>query len=302
MIVSVVKTLIFDNFRFELRPHPHNRDEIILKLYRGAKPAHAERQTLKLLRFLADQHPDEELTTNQICEALWGNDLDPGGALQKQISMLRGVLGDRIKPYRIIATLPEHAGYKFIAEVRAEGDLGRIDGFQKWSNARFFDLISKVTRNEDDTEDLRLLTTAFLSIQDMRFEDLLQNKVRVRIVMVNPENWPLMTARNALRTDDISPEEAQRLGRQQIATLTRMKAKYSAGALDWRLSDAMPCALIAHTRDWALFGIFPAQGSYLTGPMIDVEGGTELWRTLYEDWKLRWDNPAKPAIARKKKR
>jgi hypothetical protein len=61
--------------------------------------------------------------------------------------------------------------------------------------------------------------------------------------------------------------------------------------LEWRLSDAMPSGFIVHSREWALAGLFIAQGSYLDGPMIEVPGGAQLWKTLGDEWKLRCSKP-----------
>jgi DNA-binding winged helix-turn-helix (wHTH) protein len=261
----------------------------------GETQIHLEPKTLSLLCFLADEHPGEELTEDQIYNALWRDGKDDGGNVQQHISRLRELLGDPKQASKYIAWLPDLGGYKFIARVRSEGDLGRIDGLQRWSNARFFDLIAQVTHNAEDSEDLRLVTTAFLSIHEMGFQHLLRRGVRIRIVLTNPENWPLLVARNAFRTDGIKPEEAQHLGRRDLDFLARLKRRFPNGEFDWRVSDAMPCAIVAHSRNWAVFGLFPAHDSYLAGPMIDVEGGTELWRMLYDDWKTRWENPAKQA-------
>ncbi len=290
MIVGAVKRLSFANLRLEIRPHPHNRNENILRLYKEGQPdpLHAEPQALRLLRFLADQHPGEELTADQIYEALWGKGEDVGGNVEKQVSSLRTILGDR-KPYRIIATLPSHGGYKFIAEVRAEGDLGRVDGLLRWSNSRFFDLLSKVRRNDEDQEDLRVATTGFLSLQDLSFDELLRNHVRIRIVMMDPKNTALLKARCDLRQDGTTAADARIDFNNQIRQLNRLTDRYSKDALEVRLSNAMPSGFLVHSRNWALLGIFLAQGSYVIGPMIEAPAETSLWQTLYDDWKLRWD-------------
>jgi DNA-binding winged helix-turn-helix (wHTH) protein len=295
MLLNAVKRLSFGRFLLEMRAHPHNRSETLLRLLHNGEPVDPQPQpkTLKLLRYLADEHPGEELTQDEIADALWPDD-SGGNNVQKQASMLRDALDDHLKPYHYINTLPNNRGYKFIAPVHAEGDLGRLDGLLKWSNPRFFDLLGKVRRHDEDAEDLRFATVAFSpSIQDMGFEDLLcQHHVRIRIVLTNPENMELLEARHGLRQDEMTAEDGQAQIKKQIATLARTKARFPNETLEWRLSDAMPCGFVAHSRNWALLGIFPAQGSYVTGPMIEVPGGTELWAMLHDDWNRRWENPA----------
>jgi hypothetical protein len=70
-----------------------------------------------------------------------------------------------------------------------------------------------------------------------------------------------------------------------------MMRDYPEDLLQVRLSNAMPCGFVMHSSASAIVGLFPVQGSYATGPMIEVPGGTELWDTLYDDWQVRWDNP-----------
>jgi hypothetical protein len=214
--------------------------------------------------------------------------------------MLRGKLGEQ-RPYKIILTLGKNEGYKFVAKVRAKGDLGRIDGLLKWSNEHFFELFGKITRNDDDAEDVRI-TCFRTDIENHGFQELLQRHVRIRIILTNPDNMHLLRARYGLRADETSPEYVQDRIRRQLVLLQQIKNQFPSETLEWRVSDAMPCGFLVHTRHWALLGLFPVQGSYTIGPMIETPFGTPLWQMLYDDWKLRWDNPAKPAIVEKKKR
>jgi hypothetical protein len=176
----------------------------------------------------------------------------------------------------------------------APGDT--LEGFLKWSNSRFFDLVSKVSRGaEAEDEDLRIVMTAFsCGVADMGLEDLLAKNVRIKIVMLNPQNIPLITARHGLRLDEFTVEDGRHQLHDQYKKLKAL-ASYPAtlrgclGKLEVRVSDAMPSGFVAHTKDWAVVGLFLAQGSYVTGPMIDVRPNTDLWEKLYIDWKVRFD-------------
>jgi hypothetical protein len=105
----------------------------------------------------------------------------------------------------------------------------------------------------------------------------------------------LLKARYGLRTDETTPEYVQDRIRRQLVILRQIKNQFPHELLEWQVSDSMPSGFLVHTRHWALLGIFPAHGSYAIGPMIETPSGTTLWQTLYDDWKLRWDNPATPS-------
>jgi DNA-binding winged helix-turn-helix (wHTH) protein len=288
-----MRSVFFGPFRLEIRPHPHDPAQTVLRLFRDGQLQKAGPLRLRLLAFMADDHPGEELTIDEIAAAVWP--IDTGGDnVEKQISLLREVLGDtRLRPV-YIATVRDSGAYKFIAPVRAEGDLQRLIGFPRWNNLRLLEFFGKIRRDEQHTEDLRIVTTGLVpSRQDLDYEEYLQAGIRIRIVMVNPENTELLKCRYALRRDRYRTEQAQADITDQIDSLRIMIDKYPNDALQVCISNTMPSGLIFHTRDSALLGMFPAQGSYILGPMIHTAEKTMLWRTLYDDWKVRWDNPAK---------
>lgn len=299
-----MRSVFFGPFRLEIRPHPHDPNETVLRLFYKEKVQAVERMQLRLLRFLADEHPGEEVTVDEINAALWPAETG-GDSVVKQVSLLRDRLGDspQARPAQYIATVRETKSYKFIAAVRAEGDLERINGLPKWSNQRLLDRLGKLRRNDEDTEDLRIVTGGLVpSKQDIDYEDYLRLGVRIRIVMTNPENMPLLKARHALRTDMYSAEKAQADIREQIDYLRPIMARYPPDALQVRLSNAIP-SLIVHSREWALLGTFPVQGAYVLGPMIEAAHTSSLWRNLYGEWKVRWDGSAlvEPAPVKKSK-
>jgi hypothetical protein len=95
---------------------------------------------------------------------------------------------------------------------------------------------------------------------------------------------PLVLARNRLANFSLQKATAQ--NSDQIKELADLRASYPT--LGFRLSTAMPCAFVAHTRNGARLGLFLAHESYTKGPMISVAPNTRVWHTLHEDWKLRW--------------
>ena len=288
-----MRNVFFGPFRLEISPHPHDPNETLLRLFRAGQFQSVERLQLRLLRFLADDNPGKELTVDEIAAAIWPTKTG-GDNVQKQISLLRTkVLGDETRPHKYIETIRDNAAYKFIARVHAEGELERLYGFQKWSTPRLIERLEKLCRNDNEPEDLRIVTSGLVpSRHDLDVEDYLRRRhIRIRIVMMNPENTSLLKSRYDLRAPDYTFEEAQRDIRNQIKYLRRIMSRFSHEALQVHLSDAIP-SLIVHTPQWALLGIFPARGSYVLGPMVEVDAGTSLWETLYDEWKIRWDSPA----------
>jgi DNA-binding winged helix-turn-helix (wHTH) protein len=292
MITDAAKTFKFGRFRLVIRPHPTVRNRVRLALFHDDddEPVHAEPQQLELLRLFLEHYPDEVVTAETIADTLWPHSFNGINLVQKQMTELRRILGDNFRDPLYIRTVRD--GYKFIAAVEAEGDLGRIDGLLKWSTELLHKRLHQLRRNDNDPEDLRIVTGGLVPHKQVfDFEDCFRLGLRVRIVMTNPENKLLLKARHDLRLDKYTAEKAQADIREEIDYLTLMMSRFPADILQVRLSNVIP-SLIVHSRPWALLGIFPAQGSYSLGPMVDTTYGTSLWKALYDDWKTRWDKAA----------
>jgi hypothetical protein len=72
----------------------------------------------------------------------------------------------------------------------------------------------------------------------------------------------------------------------QVHDLNELRTSYAT--LDFRLSTAMPCGFVAHSRNGARLGVFLAQDSYTKGPMVSIAANSKMWHALHEDWKRRW--------------
>jgi DNA-binding winged helix-turn-helix (wHTH) protein len=291
--LGLMRSVFFGPFRLEIRTHHLDPNETVLRLFCKDKPHAVQRLQLRLLRFLADEHPGEDVTADEIAATLWPDERS-GDNVEKQVSLLRKELGESRKAteYKFIATVRDTRSYRFIAAVRSEGDLERVSGLPQWDNRRLLDRLGKLRRNEEDPEDLRIVTGGLVpSKQDVNFEDYVRHGVRIRIVMTNPENMTLLKARHDLRTDKYTAGKAQADLREQIEYLRVVMCRYAPDALQVRLSNAIP-SLIMHARKWALLGTFPAQGQYVLGPMIEAAHTSSLWRNLYDEWKVRWADAA----------
>jgi DNA-binding winged helix-turn-helix (wHTH) protein len=284
-------SLSFGDFCLEIRRNPYIPNEVHRILYRASVEVELEPLPLKLLECLA-RRPKEPLEESYLSMALRRDASDEGKNIQHHIHTLRAALGDMDRDNRrFIANIPTW-GYKFLADVRRQGDVGGIEAFLTWDHPRFFELLSRVERHGDEKEDLRIVTVAFSGgVTNLHLEKLLARNARIRIVMMNPENRDLLKARHGLRRDPKTPEKGRSEIEEQLEELAGIMAEYPT--LEVRLSDAMPGGFVAHSKDWALTGMFLAHCSYVKGPMIEVSADTETWKHLYTDWFVRWE-AAKP--------
>jgi hypothetical protein len=72
-----------------------------------------------------------------------------------------------------------------------------------------------------------------------------------------------------------------------------LQKKYG-GSLRIRISDRMPAGYYALTQHWVIFGLMPAAGTYVEGPMFEAGSRARLWRVLDKDWKKRWADARDP--------
>jgi len=284
-------------FRLEVRRDPHQ--DLHFVLIRDTTVVQGLlRPTFNLLRYLAHRS-GKEVSNNEILAEFWPN--SSSNIIDKHISYIRKALGDE-KTKRYIETLHGH-GFKFVAKVKREGDLGGVDAFPEWSNSRFFELLSGVERGaQNHSEDIRILTTGFSSgTSDLQLERLLRRGVRIKILMMNPDNEGLTKARYALRKDKETGMQELRRQIGELEGLAKRHEKSSealdAGVLEVLRSDIMPCGFLVHTATWALLGIFPCHTSYIYGPMLEIHSDTDTWRLLCDDWKQRWADAAEQASA-----
>ncbi len=73
------------------------------------------------------QNNGKVIEKDELMREIWMDTIVEENNLNKNISVLRGVLGEKPGEHRFIVTVPGH-GYKFVAEVReiTEGEKGRF--------------------------------------------------------------------------------------------------------------------------------------------------------------------------------
>jgi hypothetical protein len=194
------------------------------------------------------------------------------------------------------------------AETRAETVTVRSSGTDvvsvtpEWDQARFDELIRRVERNSDEESDLWIVTTFFINYDAFRktiTECLTRTGggLRIRIIVMNPANHALITAKFRIRADKWKPEKVVPALQEQIEWLVglRQPAGRRTGTVEVKVSDLVPSGMVAHTRLWGIIGVMPATEPYLNGPMIEVsDPESAVWRQIDEDWQARWQDAAQP--------
>ena len=271
--------------------------ELHLALFHGREEVHGPfKPTLTLLRYMAER-PNKELRNDDILDELWPESVP--NIVEKHVSLIRNALGETKPPEepRFIETI-HGSGYRFLSKVKRSGDIGDIEAYSEWSDVRFFQLMKLVQRGTGpEEEDLRIASTGFSgSIEQLRLDRLItQSQVRIRVLMMDPANEPLINARYLLRRDKPYEQNLREL-KDQIAYIENLARRYppggadpSMGSIELHLSDSMPCGCVFHAANWAVVGIFLAHDSYSKGPMMEVRCDSEPWKVLRDDWKTRWE-------------
>jgi hypothetical protein len=112
----------------------------------------------------------------------------------------------------------------------------------------------------------------------------LQKKgVKVKVLLMDPDNSALMQARFGLRQDGLGFERAQG------DLLSDLRSLSTFPNIEVRVTDSMPCGFVAHSKERVVLGIMPSHASYVVGPMIESCADSRLWRMLEEDWNIRWN-------------
>lgn len=165
---------------------------------------------------------------------------------------------------------------------------------EKWEQSRLYALMNQIEpanrENENPEGDLRISTSFFIDYFGLREDVLLplrEKGARIKVLLMDPDNIPLIEARFGLRRDGLDAVRAKPDLLSDIRSLSEFKN------IELRVSDSMPCGFVVHSKDWAVVGLMPAQSSYVTGPMIETAAGTRTWNVLQEDWNVRW-SAAKP--------
>lgn len=161
----------------------------------------------------------------------------------------------------------------------------------KWAQAKLYSILNQTEPSDENASngtsgDLRILTTFFIDYFGLREDVLipLQKKgVKVKVLLMDPDNSALMQARFGLRQDGLGFERAQG------DLLSDLRSLSTFPNIEVRVTDSMPCGFVAHSKERVVLGIMPSHASYVVGPMIESCADSRLWRMLEEDWNIRWN-------------
>jgi DNA-binding winged helix-turn-helix (wHTH) protein len=255
------------------------------------------RKALKLLHYLLD-HPKQPCRRDQILGEL--SPKSENNLVDRYVSQLRVALGDDPSNPTFIGRVDR--GYRFLQDVEVNGELGAITPYPRWDKARFYELMRELKRGSDeDGEDLRISTVSLSAgLEAFGLVDLLRRNLRVKILFMDPKEDVLVHARFSGRQDKTEVKCIQELTEQHKA-LETLAGHFPPGkpggprrgTLEYAVSRLMPCGFVAHSKDWAILGIFLTHTSYVEGPMFDIRSGSELWKELYKDWDARWEDAKK---------
>jgi DNA-binding winged helix-turn-helix (wHTH) protein len=170
--------------------------------------------------------------------------------------------------------------------------------WEKWNQGRFDDLLTQV-RNGDT---LHVVTTYFVNESGLRskIEECLLRAVRIKMLVLDVTNQPLIDARFAARIDGFTPSKAAASSRQQVQLLRKLPGELKksvgkcTGTIEIRISNLMPSGFVVHCSSWAVVAMMPARESYTKGFMLEIDPGTDLWTTINLDWKARWKKSETP--------
>jgi DNA-binding winged helix-turn-helix (wHTH) protein len=259
-------------------------------------------QALQVLEFLAERS-DRICSRDDILDKV--SEGSGHNLVDQYVSDIRAVFlaADPACPKFINAVSGE--GYRFLPKIHIDGDLGSVTAYSLWDRSRFFELIKDVKRGIGDDGDIRITATNLgPSLEVLNFGELLQKRLRIKVLFMNPANEALMDSRFLLRSErDDSYQRCLREHGEQINDIQKLARRYPAparekrrepsyafrpGELEFAISDSMPPGLIVHTVHWAVVGLFLAHTSYTFGPMLEIESRSTAWTELRADWDARW--------------
>jgi hypothetical protein len=182
--------------------------------------------------------------------------------------------------------------------ISGEWDRDRYEGLINEVLAEKCDSTSKGHRGAGSSAraedaDLRIVVSYFRdwTYAKEKLTDLLEAGARIEVLFMNPANSGLLKARFELRNDfNLACVKRQCATQKKEANALPSLNPGWSGSISALASDAMPPGFYALTRSRVIMGIMLADRSFDQGPMLEGSRGSELWKRLDADWKVRWAN------------
>lgn len=147
-------------------------------------------------------------------------------------------------------------------------------------------------------DEVRIWITFFVDLQKMDniVRKLIDEGVKIQILMMNPENEGLVRSRFRLRTSyrQSPPLKAQDTLRDQFRTFQDIAKETLGrkGSLEIKQCDTMPFGVFYQIgRQVMLLGLFLSVETWQEGPLIKFYPGSPDWKVFSQNWIDCWENP-----------
>jgi hypothetical protein len=147
-------------------------------------------------------------------------------------------------------------------------------------------------------DEVRIWTTFFVDFQKMDniVRRLIDEGVKIQILMMNPENEGLVRSRFRLRTSyrQNPPLKAQDTLRDQFNTFRDIAKETMGrkGSLEIQQCDTMPFGVFYQIgHQVMLLGLYLSVETWEEGPLIKFYPGSPQWKILSQNWSDCWENP-----------
>jgi hypothetical protein len=147
-------------------------------------------------------------------------------------------------------------------------------------------------------DEVRIWITFFVDFQKMDsiVRRLIDDGVKIQILMMNPGNEGLVRSRFRLRTSyrQNPPLKAQDTLRDQFRTFQDIAKETMGrkGSLEIRQCDTMPFGVFYQIgHQVMLLGLFLSVETWEEGPLIKFYPGSPQWKVLSQNWSDCWENP-----------
>lgn len=147
-------------------------------------------------------------------------------------------------------------------------------------------------------DEVKIWITFFVDFQKMDniVRRLVDEGVKIQILMMNPENEGLVRSRFRLRTSyrQNPPLKAQDTLRDQFKTFQDIakETKGRKGSLEIKQCDTMPFGVFYQIgHQVMLLGLFLSVETWQEGPLIKFYPGSPQWKVLSQNWNDCWENP-----------
>jgi hypothetical protein len=172
--------------------------------------------------------------------------------------------------------------------IESKNSSGGCDVLQidDWNHTMLLSMLKQATPKHP----VRIWTTFFVNDSEeiKVIEALARDGVRFEILVMRPDNIPLVRSRFRLRVNftDNPPHKAQRRINDLIEDLKRIPG------VEVKTCDTMPFGMFYQIGDHLmLVGLLLPKSSWENGPLMRWYPESRQWKIFEENWRVCWDQP-----------